>query len=215
MLLVLFCFAILRVATIWQFMNTPRGAIRCTDHGHWNLRGNPIVSIHSTVGRAICLTALLALAACSSTGKTSVKSYKSGAIPNTATAALAVTADLKKDHRYKQRAIETIQKQLTDGLVSGGIFRSVSAAPASADYKLNVRINRVRVVTPGGRVMLGFMAGRNNVRVDVSVRNAVSGAVVRSFETTGYGASMGWGSQSYGVDDPVREVVKRVIENLK
>lgn len=71
------------------------------------------------------------------------------------------------------------------------------------------------MVTPGGRVMLGFMAGRNNVRVDVSVRNVASGALVTSFQTTGYGASMGWGSQSYGVDDPVREVVKRVIEKLK
>jgi hypothetical protein len=63
--------------------------------------------------------------------------------------------------------------------------------------------------------MFGFMAGRNNVRVDVSVRKMASGAVVTSFETTGAGASIGWGSQSYGVDDPVREVVKGVIDKLK
>lgn len=63
--------------------------------------------------------------------------------------------------------------------------------------------------------MLGFMAGRNNVRANVFVRNSASGALVTSFVTTGYGASMGWGSQSYGVDDPVREIVKRVIEKLK
>lgn len=161
------------------------------------------------------MPALLLLAACSSTGQTSVKSQKSAAIPSAATAVLKVTADLRKEHRYKDRAVETIQKQLTDGLVSAGVFRSVLASPAVADYEVNVRINRIRVVTPGGRVMFGFMAGRNNVRVDVSVRKMASGAVVTSFETTGAGASIGWGSQSYGVDDPVREVVKGVIDKLK
>jgi len=195
--------------------NDALGAMRSNNRGHTTLRGNIISFIASTFGRMTCLPALLLLAACSSTGQTSVKSQKSAAIPSAATAVLKVTADLRKEHRYKDRAVETIQKQLTDGLVSAGVFRSVLASPAVADYEVNVRINRIRVVTPGGRVMFGFMAGRNNVRVDVSVRKMASGAVVTSFETTGAGASIGWGSQSYGVDDPVREVVKGVIDKLK
>jgi hypothetical protein len=111
--------------------------------------------------------------------------------------------------------METLREQLSKGLISGGVFRSVSASPAGADYRVNVEITLIRVIAPGGRVMLGFLAGRNRVHVVVSVRNIATGDLVTSFETTGSGASTGWGAQSYGVDDPVREVVKRVIEKLQ
>tara|TARA_R110000868_G_scaffold28525_4_gene106856 strand:+ start:6468 stop:6851 length:384 start_codon:yes stop_codon:yes gene_type:complete len=126
-----------------------------------------------------------------------------------------VKAELEKEHRYTDRAIETIRKQLIEGLVSKGVFHSVSAEPATGDYQVDIRIAKIRVIAPGGRVMFGFMAGRNYVRVLVTVRNSASGELVTSFETTGYGASMGWGAQSYGVDDPVREVVKNVIEKIR
>lgn len=161
---------------------------------------------------------MLLLAACSSSGKTTVTAEKAVAIPNTATAVLSVKADLAKAHRYEDRAVETLGQQLASGLVKGGVFRSVSlasSAPPVGDYRIDVKITRMRVITPGGRVMFGFMAGRNYVQVDVSVRNAASGDLVMSFETTGSGASIGWGAQSYGVDDPVREVAKRVIKKLK
>ena len=179
------------------------------------VRGIVIFSACGTISRAACLLAVLFLAACSSTGKTTSTSATSATIPRNTTAVLSVKANLAKDHRYKDKVLETLREKLSSELVAEGIFKSVSVAPASGDYQVDVEVTRIRVVTPGGRVMFGFMAGRNSVRVLVGVRKTTSGESVRSFETTGYGASIGWGAQSYGADDPVREVVKLTIDELQ
>ncbi len=189
--------------------------IRDTDYGFISSRGNVISFITPALGRASCLAVLLLLAACNSTSKTSVTTQKSVVIPSTATAVLTVKADLEKEHRYTDRAVETLRKQLTEDFVSKGVFRSVAPPPTPGDYQVDIRIAQIRVITPGGRVMFGFMAGRNYVRALVTLRNSASGELVTSFETTGYGASIGWGAQSYGVDDPVRMVVKNVIEKIR
>ena len=185
--------------------------------GKFNLRGNLIFSLGTSIKRAACLLGLLVLAACSSTGQTSTAVEKSVAIPSNSTAFLLVKARLKKDHRYKERVLETVSQQLSSGLVEQGVFRSVSTAAgaAPAAYTIDLTVNRIRVVTPGGRVMFGFMAGRNKVGVHVVVRSTASGKTVTEFDALGSGASIGWGRQSYGADDPVREVVERVIEKLQ
>lgn len=182
------------------------------------IRRKIIFSSSTRIFRATILGALLGLAACSSTGKTVVDRDRSVQIPRSSTAALTIKSALAKDHRYEKRAVESLMRDIPAKLVQAGVFRQVSTTTtptAPADYALEITINRLRVITPGGRVMFGFMAGRNNLGVDVVVRSNATRQIVRSFETTGYGASIGWGAQSYGVDDPVREVVNRVVENLR
>lgn len=177
-------------------------------------KGNDIFRSGTIFARSACLFGVLLVAACNSTGKTNSNTDISVSIPKNTTAVLLVKAHLGKDHRYKDRVLETLRQQLPAALVKQGIFRSVVAAPATGNYEIDVEVRGIRVVTPGGRVFFGFMAGRNSVRVVVNVRNSATGKRVRSFETRGYGASIGWGAQSYGADDPVREVVKHVVDEL-
>lgn len=164
---------------------------------------------------ATCLVVLTLMAACSSAGRTTVAIQKSHSIPHEATASLLVKSVTRKPYGYQIQIEQLIRKDLSTGLVDAGIFKSVSNRSNESDYQIDARIEKVRIRSPATRVLFGFMAGRSYIKVQIDVRETKTDRLITSFQTIGYGAKTAIGAQSYGYDDPVREVVAHVIHNLQ
>ena len=162
-----------------------------------------------------CLVVLALLAACSSAGRTTVEIKKTQEIPQNSTATLQVASVTKKPHKYQFEIEQLIQKDLSAGLVNAGLFKAVDRQSNASDYRIDLQIERVRIRSATARVLFGFMAGRSYIKVRVEVHDAKTDAMVTSFQTIGYGAKTMIGAQSYGYDDPVREVVNKVILSLR
>lgn len=162
-----------------------------------------------------CFVALTFIAGCSSVGRTSVTTQTPVSIPHEATASLLVKYTAKNSNKYQVQIQQLLSKDLATGLVSAGIFRLVTRVANAADYKIDARIEGVRIISGGQRFWLGAFAARSHVKVHVDIRETNSSNIIASFLITGYGARSAIGAQSYGYDDPVREVVAQVIQNLR
>lgn len=174
-----------------------------------------ITRLRATIPLATCLVVLALMTACSSAGRTKVAVPKSHSIPHEATSSLLVESVTKKSYQYQIQIEQLIRKGLSTSLVNSGIFKSVSNRSSDSDYRIDARIQRIRIRSPAARVLFGFMAGRSYIQVQVDVRETKTDRLITSFLTTGYGAKSMIGAQSYGYDDPVREVVANVVHNLR
>ena len=176
--------------------------------------------LRSPISLAICLLMLVFVTACSSVGRTTVTTQKSQSIPPGASASLVVkpaTAGQEgiKYKGYEYEISQLIRKDLAVGLVKNSIFKSVVSNPAKADYLINIDIEKVRIMSPANKAIFGFLSGRSYVTVLVDVKDVKTNRKITSFRTTGYGARTGLTAQSYGYDDPVREIVAQSIEKLR
>jgi hypothetical protein len=59
------------------------------------------------------------------------------------------------------------------------------------------------------------MAGRSYIQAHVDVHETRTNSLITAFRILGAGAKTVIGAQSYGYDDPVREVVNKVILSLR
>jgi hypothetical protein len=174
-----------------------------------------ISNLITSIPRAAGIISLALLAACSSAGKTEITTPKILSIKHEATASLVVKSSTRKPNKYQSQIEQLLRKDLALGLVSAGIFKSVSKTSIGVDYQIDLRIEKIRVISAGQRIWLGVFSGRSYVQVFVDVRQTNQNRIVSSFRTTGYGARTAIGAQSYGYDDPVREVVAHVIHSLQ
>lgn len=163
----------------------------------------------------VCIFLLTILAACSSVGRTTVGVQKAHVIEPGASAVLAIKSSVRKPGRYQGEAESRLRSQLSTGLVNAGVFRTISGSAEDADYRIVVRIDKVRIRAVATRIWLGAFAARSVVAVHVDVHQAKTGRLITSFDTSGYGGRTAIGAQSYGIDDPIREVVAQVIGNLQ
>ena len=170
--------------------------------------------LRASVPFAACLVALALMTACTSASRTTVAMHKSQSIPREASASLNVVSVAGTPYGHQFEIEQLIRADLSRRLVDSGVFRSVSGRSDESDYHIDLRIEKVRITSPGARIMFGSMAGRSYIQVRVEVRDTISDRLISSFQTTGYGARTMIGAQSYGYDDPVREVVADVVRNL-
>ncbi|MDA1326105.1 MAG: DUF4410 domain-containing protein [Proteobacteria bacterium] len=166
---------------------------------------------------AACLISLAFLTGCSSKGHLTVSAPKTQSIPRGATASLTVKTVIRKANKFQDRIEQLLRKDVSSGLVAAGIFKAVSNTPTPTDYQIDIRINEMRVISTGQRLWLGAFSGRSflKVQVNVNVHQTDPNRLITSFQADGYGARTAIGKQSYGYDDPVREVVSQVIQSLR
>ena len=173
------------------------------------------MNLRASIPLTACLISLALLSACSSVGRTTTATPKTHSIPHEATATLIVKSATPKPNKFQFEIEQLLRKDLALELVNAGIFKSISNLSDASDYRIYVQIDDILIISGGQRFWLGLLASRSHVEVHVTVREIKSDRIIASFKTTGYGAKTALGAQSYGYDDPVREVVAHVIQNLR
>jgi hypothetical protein len=165
---------------------------------------------HASKAITVCCLLLFA-AACSSSGTMKMKTAKSAAIPPGHTVALDVTSAADEDSR---NAAHQMRVELFGRLVAEGVFREVVAVGEPADYRMNVALGGVEEVSQGARIFFGVMAGSNELKAAVSLREAATNALVTEFDVTGESAAHPLSSES-GMEDAIREAATRIITALR
>jgi hypothetical protein len=165
---------------------------------------------HVSKSATVCCLLLLA-AACSSSGTLEMKTPKTAAIPPGHTVALNVSSAADEDSRD---AAHRMRVDLFGRLVAEGVFRQVVAVGEPADYEMDVALSGVEEVSQGARIFFGAMAGSNELKAAVSLRDAASNAVVTEFEVSGESAAHPLSTES-GMDSAIREAATKIITALQ
>jgi hypothetical protein len=160
---------------------------------------------------ALGLVGLLLLAACSSSGTLAVSTPKSEPIPAGKMVALSVTSAGDEDSRD---AAERLKNDLFGRLVSEGVFKQVVQTGQPADYRMTVALSGVEHVSQTARILLGVLAGSNELTADVTLVRATNGTVVEKFKVTGESASHPLSGEN-GIEDAIREAAAKTVQALK
>lgn len=164
---------------------------------------------------AVPALAVLALAACSSSGQLSVAKPKSEPIRPNSTVALSINANEGSGSpEHVDQGIQQMRSDLYANLPATGIFSQVVPEGQPADYDMQIGVSNVRLVSGAARFWGGTFAGANAVTGDVSLVDQSNGLEVTSFTATGESASHPASSAS-GFDDAVREFTGQVTEALQ
>ena len=159
----------------------------------------------------LCLSFALLVSACSSSGTLTLKTPKDGSIPQGKVVALKVQAPADQD---SQDAANRMRDDLFGRLVAEGVFKQVVQADQPADYRLTMNLSGVEEVSQTARIFLGVLAGSNELKADVTLTDAKSGATVEAFQVTGASASHPLSSQN-GIEDAVREAAVKTVQALR
>lgn len=154
------------------------------------------------------------VAACSSSGRLTVTQPKNGAIVPDKTVALLVEPGVENPTSTHEDVVARVRDRLYGKLVSEGVFKAVYAAPASADYDMNVKVTGAREVAGSLRVWFGAMAGANTVALSVQVHDRATEQLITAFEVTGTSAAHPMSSQN-SLQDAVREAVDKIVYALR
>jgi hypothetical protein len=152
------------------------------------------------------------LTACAG-GESKFMTPKSHAIPVGATASLEVKFTAREPQEYQAEITRMLRKELPKALVTAGVFGNFSGPDGPIRYRLDVGVEKVHIVAPGARAMLGALAGKSFVRVQVDVHQAKPRRLITSFQSTGYGPSNI--IDGYGYGQPVEQAIAEIVKNLK
>jgi len=156
-------------------------------------------------------TALLALAACSSSGDRMTLVQQTEGITPGAIAALEVVASPDED---SQSAATELRGRLFGSLVANGIFGRIVSVSEPADYDLQVLLNNVDEVSLGATLFLGVFAGSDEAEANVTLTNRRNGNIVVQFQATGEGAAHPLSSER-GMDSALRELDRQIVQGLQ
>lgn len=160
----------------------------------------------------IALVLFIFLTACAG-GESKFMTPKNHAIPVGVNASLEVKFTAKEPQEYQAEITQMLRKELPRALVAAGVFRTVGGPGKPVGYQVNAGVEKVHIVPPGTRAMLGAMAGKSFVRVQVDVRQTNPSRLITSFQTTGFGASNI--IDGYGYGQPVEQAIAEIVKNLK
>ena len=164
---------------------------------------------------ALLVVVVTALSGCSSVGKTTITTRSSLDIPSQSTAALNIGFDTDTRHQYQTEIDRRLRQELSTNLINVGIFSSVERNTGDVDYLINIRVGKISIVSPGTRLLFGILSSRSQIHAQVEVLDTTTNERVTSFKVSGYGGKTAIGAQSYGYDDPVREIVSHVTTTLR
>lgn len=160
----------------------------------------------------ISLVLLIFLTACAA-GESKFMTPKSHAIPVGANASLEVKFTAKEPQEYQAEITQMLRKELSRALVAAGVFRKIRDLGDPAGYQVGVGVEKVYIVPPGTRAMLGALAGKSFVRVQVDVHQTKPSRLITSFQTTGFGPSNI--IDGYGYGQPVEQAIAEIVKNLQ
>ena len=154
------------------------------------------------------------LVGCNSVGKTTVTQRTTHQIPSQSTASLDIRFATPTRHVHQSGIEQLLRQDLANGLKSAGIFSSVVRKSDDAHYQIDTRIDKISIVSPGTRAIFGMLAARSQIHAQFEIRESATNDLVTSFQVIGYGGKTALGKQSYGYDDPVREIVSHASQTL-
>ena len=164
------------------------------------------------------LSAMLLLAACSSSGTITMQEARTGSIEPGSTVSVSVEPALPPEATADQHAeadefAQRLKSELFGRLVSEGVFRHAVHPGEPANYRMEVTITAAEEVSQGARIFFGVLAGSNEVMASVAVFEEPSGRVFARYAVTGESASHPWSSEN-DMDDAVREAATQIIDGL-
>ncbi|HEY4162367.1 MAG TPA: DUF4410 domain-containing protein [Dongiaceae bacterium] len=152
-----------------------------------------------------------AVSACSADATISSQQPKTQAISNKSSITLQVTSTPDDD---SQEVVKRLRSELYGHLLSDGVFGQVVDANAPADYTMTVAVDQVRKVSQTARILLGVIAGDNELTVHVDLKNATTHANVAQFDVKGESASHPMSSEN-DMDSAIDKVVEQIITALR
>lgn len=172
------------------------------------------MNTQTTSKLVVAVFVVIFVAACSSSGKLTVKHDKAQTIPVDKTVALLVEPSVKEPKPVHKDVANRVRSALFGRLVADQIFQTVVHKPNSADYDMSVKIHGARKVSGAARFWLGVFAGSNNLRLAVQLHERATKKLVTEFEVVGESAAHPFSSEA-GLSDAVREAVDKVITALR
>lgn len=165
----------------------------------------------STISRALLIASMLSMVtACSTTGTMTMNSQAQGQVIKGANVALVVTAPDANENNV----VIKLRGEVASQLLGAGLFKSIAnEAGNDADYKIDIKLTKIEVVSGLSRVMLGVLAGSNKVAGDVTVINVKTGRPVRSFSFDGESASHPFSGKS-DIKDAIDAASEEIIKGL-
>ena len=162
-----------------------------------------------TIFRAVLIASTLAaLTACSTTGTMTMNSQSQDSVIKGRGVALIVTAP----HASESDIVIQLRGQVATQLLGAGLFQSITDPTGKeADYKIDIKLTKVDVVSGLSRVLWGAMAGSNKLAGNVTVIDARTGQVVRSFSFEGDSAAnplSGKADMKDAIDAASEEIIK-------
>ncbi len=164
---------------------------------------------------ALMAVMVAALVGCNSVGKTTVTKRTALKIPSQSTASLDIRFATPTRHVHQSGIEQMLRQDLASGLKSAAIFTSVGRNSDDAHYQIDTRIDKISIVSPGTRAFFGMLAARSQIHAQFEIREIDTNDLVTSFNVIGYGGKTALGKQSYGYDDPVREIVSHASQTLR
>lgn len=152
------------------------------------------------------------VAACSSSGKRVILNQKAEQIAPNAVVALEVKP--ANQSFEAQSAAQTLRQSLSTDLQAERIFDRVVYAEEKADYDLVVTFTTLEEVSTASRVLLGVMAGGDESRADVVLRDRRDNHIVTRFQAEGEGASHPLSSET-GIEAAVAEMNSQIVDALR
>jgi hypothetical protein len=157
----------------------------------------------------LVLTASL-LGACSSSGQRLVSIPLASPIPAGKSCIVEVVADPVAD----VLANSTLQALLNSMLTGTGIFAHVVQPGLQADYALRVGVQKCSRVSSTSRVMIGVLAGSNEIAAVVVLRDLATGNVITCFNVEGTSASHPLSNENE-FEDALRKAAEEVCMGLR
>jgi hypothetical protein len=151
------------------------------------------------------------LSACSADATTSVQQPKTQTISAKSSVALQVTSTPDED---SQEVVQQLRSELYGHLVSDGVFAQVVAPNAPADYTMTVSVDQVRKVSQTSRILLGVIAGDNELNAHVDLKSSANQADVARFDVKGESASHPMSSEN-DMDSAIQKVVEKIVAALR
>ncbi len=153
--------------------------------------------------------ALLALAACSSSGQFKDLGQAAALAPAYDSAKLV----LQVQATDAAAALPDIRGALAGQLFASGRFHRLAAADEPGDLVITVKINEYAKVETVERVFAGVLAGRNRLGAEVLVTDGKTGSLLRHYEAHGESAAHPMSTEG-SFSDAVREFSKEVAVGL-
>jgi hypothetical protein len=170
----------------------------------------------NTFCRTVVVVAFLFIIfGCSSKGELQVQRGLDTRIDHRAVASLSVEPDERVEKTEAVlEAVRRLRGQLFGRLVSEGVFGRVVQEGEAAQYDVRARLLTAAQVSQTARILLGVLAGRNELAVQVDVFDTGSRASLSSFTAKGESASHPLSSEN-DMDDAIRKAVDQIIVELK
>lgn len=157
----------------------------------------------------VCFCTLMS--ACSSVGKYNMIGQQTDLKPDYDSAKITINA-LPEVEIPDDKIIE-VKTAIIGRLIASGKVHNISSDDKKANLAIEINITRYRTVSTTAKFMLGMIAGSNQLRANVIVKDGKTGEALRTFEAYGQSSAHPFSSES-GYQDALRQFSEQITYGL-